>query len=66
MTNLPDIIDELRVACTAAGGVEAWANRHRIYSLLVIRVLQGDVEPSPAILGALGYQSRVTYHRGTV
>lgn len=60
MTQASDVIAELHVACDQAGGVEQWANRHRIYSLLVQQALDG-AEPSAAILGALGYQSRTHY-----
>ena len=62
MVDLTDILSDLRAACDKAGGVEAWANRHRIYSLVVQQVLDG-AEPSAAILGALGYQSRTSYVR---
>jgi len=59
----PALLAILRREIEAAGGVEAWCNRNRIYSLLVERALDGACEPAAEIVAALGYQSRLHYVR---
>ena len=63
MIPLEDIIAHLRQQCDLAGGVEQWANRHRIASVFVHLALDGRAKPTEAILGALGYQRRESYVR---
>lgn len=58
MTELPDIIAHLRQACKEAGGVEEWANRHRVYPGFIFEMLAGSRLPTERVLGVLGYQSR--------
>ena len=61
MPDLPDILADLAAACEKAGGVEAWANRNRVSAIFVHLALANGTAPSPAILGALGYQSRTQF-----
>ena len=66
MTDLADIYAELRSACEKAGGQAQWAKSHGVSPQYVCDVLNARRDPGPKILGPLGYQSRVTYYRGTV
>ena len=63
MASLADIYDSLRTAIRHAGSQAEWARRHDVSPQYLSDVLNAKADPGPKILGPLGYQSRVTYHR---
>ena len=60
---LPDLYADLRRACEAAGGQQAWARAHGISPAYVCDVLNARRAPGTKILRALGWIRLVTYQR---
>jgi len=54
---------DLRSACAAAGGQQAWAKRHGISPQYVSDVLNARRDPGASILRALGWKRVVTYQK---
>ena len=58
MTNVTpaDILRKLRHECHQAGGVTAWATKHKVSPSYVSNVLSHRCGAGPLILRALGYE----------
>ena len=54
-----DILRKLRHECHQAGGVTAWAIKHKVSPSYVSNVLSHRCGAGPLILRALGYETRV-------
>jgi DNA-binding transcriptional regulator YdaS (Cro superfamily) len=55
------VFKQLRAACKAAGGQQAWAERHGLSASYVSDVLNGRRDPGESILRALGLAKVVRY-----
>lgn len=56
-----DVCSRLTAACRAAGGQQAWAQRHGVSPQYVSDVLNARKDPGDAILRALGLRKVVRY-----
>jgi DNA-binding transcriptional regulator YdaS (Cro superfamily) len=56
-----EVCTRLRVACKAAGGQSAWAERHSLSPAYVSDVLNARRDPGDSILRALGLRRVVRY-----
>lgn len=63
MSGLLALYVDLRSACEAAGGQQAWAKLHGISPQYVSDVLNARRDPGASILRALGWRRIVTYRK---
>ncbi len=61
MLDLVGVCSMLRTGCEAAGGQQAWAERHGISASYVSDVLNGRRDPGESILRALGLAKVTRY-----
>lgn len=53
----------LKVECDRAGGIRAFARRAQISPGHISRVLRGEKQPGPFLLGWVGLEAVTTYRR---
>jgi hypothetical protein len=63
MLDAIEVLRALRVACKAAGGQKAWAERNGVSAQYVCDVLSARRDPGDSILAALGLRRVVRYMR---
>jgi hypothetical protein len=56
-----EIRQMLREECEEAGGMRAWARRHKISAPYVSRVLRGEKSPADAIAAVFGLKQIVVW-----
>lgn len=61
MMTTHDVREIIKDLCAAAGGQHAWAKAMGISQAYVNQVIQGNREPGPAILDAVGLERVVSY-----